>query len=68
MRYWSVKSWDKMQIPVPFTRAITIIGKPIYVPSDASDEVIQEKLTELQSVLDQLNVEGRAWSGRTSDT
>jgi lysophospholipid acyltransferase (LPLAT)-like uncharacterized protein len=64
MRYWRVKSWDKMQIPLPFTRALTIVGKPIYVPSDANDEEIQAKLAELQSVLDGLNAEVSAWSGR----
>lgn len=61
---WTVNSWDRMQIPKPFTRARVIIGKPIYVNSDASDNETTDKLTELQRSLDALVERGRAWSGR----
>jgi lysophospholipid acyltransferase (LPLAT)-like uncharacterized protein len=63
-RYWTVKSWDKMQIPMPFTPALTLIGKPIYVEPDADNDAIQAKLFELQTVLDELDRQGREWSGR----
>jgi lysophospholipid acyltransferase (LPLAT)-like uncharacterized protein len=62
-RYWQLKSWDKMQIPVPFTKALAVIGEPIYVGADASDDEVAERLKELQDVLDQLTDEGRRWSG-----
>ena len=59
-RYWTVNSWDKMQIPVPFGRALVIIGEPIYVDSDAGEAEIDAKLAEFQSSLDDLNP---AWQG-----
>src|SRR5205807_7050600 len=41
-RFWQVKkSWDGFQTPKPFTRARAIIAPPIYVPSDAADEVLE---------------------------
>ena len=60
-RYWTSRSWDKMQIPRPFTRALLIIAKPIYAaaagPAADPDTVVQE----LQSSLDALVEEGRRW-------
>ncbi|MEO7538777.1 MAG: lysophospholipid acyltransferase family protein, partial [Pyrinomonadaceae bacterium] len=61
-RYWQIKSWDKMQIPVPFTRALLVIGEPIYVHANADDAEIASKLRELQNELDRLVTEGREWS------
>lgn len=61
-RCWTIKSWDKMQIPLPFTRVRVIIGKPIYVREDSNLEL---EVAALQSSLDALVDRGRAWSGRT---
>jgi len=33
-----VKSWDRFQIPLPFSRCEMIYEKPIRVPRDASAE------------------------------
>lgn len=63
-RYWQLNSWDKMQIPMPFTRALSIIGKPIYVDANAGDDEVKQKLEELQRALDQLTIEGKQWGGR----
>jgi len=62
-KFWTVKSWDKMQIPKPFTRALTIIGDPIYVEPDANDAEVEWKLGELQHSLDDLVERGKQWSG-----
>jgi lysophospholipid acyltransferase (LPLAT)-like uncharacterized protein len=53
-KFWTVNSWDKLRIPRPFTRAKVIIGKPIYVPEDASDAEIESKRIELQTALNEL--------------
>jgi lysophospholipid acyltransferase (LPLAT)-like uncharacterized protein len=60
-RYLTINSWDKMQIPLPFTKALLLIGEPIYVPADADDNVISEKLAELQASLDELNQRAAEW-------
>src|SRR6266403_3466958 len=35
-----VNSWDKLQIPYPFTKALVTIAPLIYVPSDADEKVL----------------------------
>jgi lysophospholipid acyltransferase (LPLAT)-like uncharacterized protein len=61
------KSWDGFQTPKPFTRARVIIAPPIYVPSDATDEVLEAKRDELQRALDQINQQGEEWRQTLSD-
>lgn len=56
--YWQLKSWDRLQIPRPFTRARLIFAKPIYVPRDADAKTLDAKLCELQSTLDGLCRDG----------
>lgn len=56
--YWTLKSWDRMQIPRPFTRARVIVGAPIYVPADASDALTGSKLKELEASLAELSASG----------
>lgn len=65
-RSWTIKSWDRLQVPKPFTRANLIIGKPIYVSPDAKDEELEAKRLELQSSLDQLVAAGGAWRNAQS--
>ena len=59
--YWTNRSWDKMQIPRPFTRALVIIAEPIYAATTAADAEIDESVQKLQSSLDALVEEGRRW-------
>ncbi len=63
-RFWTLKSWDQMQIPWPFSRVAVIIGEPIYVDDKASDAEIGSKLADLQASLDDLVERGKRWRGR----
>jgi lysophospholipid acyltransferase (LPLAT)-like uncharacterized protein len=60
-RYWTLPSWDKFQIPKPFTRAKVFVSEPIYVPADADEALLQAKRDELQRVLDDLTRRGDEW-------
>src|SRR6266850_4735683 len=60
-KQWSVNSWDKFQVPLPFTRALVNIAQPIYVPKNADENDLQAKRDELQQALDNLNNHGDAW-------
>lgn len=60
-KYWTIKSWDKLQIPKPFTRACVMFGDPIYVTNDADDAEILRKTNGLQASLDDLVKQGAAW-------
>src|SRR5213076_1928270 len=33
-----IKSWDRFQVPLPFSRCEITIGRPMRVPADADDE------------------------------
>ena len=59
--YWTIKSWDKLQIPKPFTRAKVLIAKPIDVSKDADDAEMENKHLELQKKLDGLVELGENW-------
>ncbi len=62
--YIELPSWDRLQIPVPFSRAATFIGEPIYVPYDATSEDVSVKQVALQSALESLRLEADAWSAK----
>jgi len=61
--YWTVKSWDRLQIPIPFTKALFTYAAPIYVAPEKSG--VDEKLGELQTSLDSLVERGAEW-GRSN--
>jgi lysophospholipid acyltransferase (LPLAT)-like uncharacterized protein len=49
LKFWEVKkSWDRAQVPKPFTRARVLIAPPIYVPVDASDELLKPSATSFR--------------------
>src|SRR6059058_3939724 len=43
-RFWEAKkSWDRSQVPKPFSRAQVFIAPPIFVPPDADEEQLKAK-------------------------
>jgi lysophospholipid acyltransferase (LPLAT)-like uncharacterized protein len=48
---WTLKSWDRTQIPKPFTTVAMAIGEPLYVPRDAGEQALDEWRARLQSSL-----------------
>ncbi len=60
-RHVELPSWDRLKLPLPFSRALTLIAEPIYVPREATGEQIAAAQADLQSALDKLRSEGDAW-------
>ena len=60
-KFYAVNSWDRLQIPRPWTRAKVIFGKPISVGPNADDAAMSAKLAELQTALDDLAEKGKTW-------
>ena len=58
-KFWTVKSWDRMKIPRPFTRVLIEIAPPMSVSAQADDAEIAAKRRELQEVLDDLTRRGQ---------
>ncbi len=57
-RHWSLRSWDRTQIPKPFARVALVVGEPFYVAGDADEEALERARQSLESRLRAL--EGRA--------
>lgn len=64
-RFWTINSWDKAQIPKPFSKVKLMIENPIYVPENASDDGLESKRIELQSALESLVEQGKNWRERS---
>jgi lysophospholipid acyltransferase (LPLAT)-like uncharacterized protein len=58
---WVVKSWDLFQIPKPFSRAVVLIGDPIYIDASASEQEMRIVENEIQQSLDELRDRGDNW-------
>ena len=54
-RFWQLPSWDRLQIPVPFTRVVVRFAPPIRVPPDADEATLATKRDELQSALEEVS-------------
>jgi lysophospholipid acyltransferase (LPLAT)-like uncharacterized protein len=52
-RFWTTRSWDRTQVPRPFSTVAIAIGVPIDVP-DTTEAVIDAKVRELESSLAEL--------------
>ena len=53
-RYWTVRSWDRTQIPKPLSLTALAIGQPIEVSAGADDLAIETGRLELEARLNQL--------------
>lgn len=60
-KFWQLNSWDKLQIPKPFTRTKVFIDKLIFVSPAADEEELENKRRELQNSLDELVRCGVQW-------
>lgn len=50
-RHWTARSWDRTQVPKPFSLVALAIGAPIEVPRDPDADMIERKRLELEQAL-----------------
>jgi lysophospholipid acyltransferase (LPLAT)-like uncharacterized protein len=48
---WQLKSWDRTQIPKPFSKVAMAIAPPIYVPRETNEQDLEEWRQRLQQSL-----------------
>ncbi len=58
---WTMRSWDNFQVPKPFAHAIVLIGDPIYVNGDATEDGIRAAEEQIQCSLDDLRERSDHW-------
>jgi len=56
-RHWTLKSWDRTQIPKPFTTVALVVGEPFVVPSDADDATLERYRVQLEERLRELETQ-----------
>ncbi len=64
---WVLSSWDRFQIPKPFTRVLVLIGAPIYVRPEANEQELDEAQQLIQQSLDDLRERGDSRWGPRAD-
>jgi lysophospholipid acyltransferase (LPLAT)-like uncharacterized protein len=55
------KTWDHFLFPMPFARTIMLFAPPIYVPPDASVELLESKHSEMQRELERVRDIAESW-------
>jgi lysophospholipid acyltransferase (LPLAT)-like uncharacterized protein len=53
-RHWTLKSWDRTQIPKPFATVALVVGEPFDVARDADDVALENARVDLQRRLQAL--------------
>jgi lysophospholipid acyltransferase (LPLAT)-like uncharacterized protein len=62
--HWTTGSWDRTQIPKPFSTVALAVGEPLEVPKGASDEQLEPARQELERRLAALESRALAMLGR----
>jgi len=53
-RHWTLRSWDRTQIPKPFSTVALVVGEPFHVSGDADDDAIESARLDLETRLQAL--------------
>ena len=62
-----LNTWDKLQIPRPFSRVVMIFAPPIVVPADADREMVEAKHAEMQRELERVQAAAERWFALSDD-
>jgi len=57
--YWSLRSWDRTQIPKPFSTVALVVGEPMDVANDLSDGALEQARSDLERRLAALETRAR---------
>ena len=62
-RYWTLRSWDRLFIPRPFTRVVFTVGVPTTVHADADAEALEGVRGAQEATLNRLTSRAEALAG-----
>jgi len=62
-RCWTLRSWDRTQVPKPFSTVSLVVGEPLIVPPDATDEDLEATCRALEATLTRLEQRARELVG-----
>lgn len=53
--YWELRSWDRFRIPKPWAKLSLLMGEPLKIPSNLSEEQIEEWRLIIETKLNELS-------------
>jgi lysophospholipid acyltransferase (LPLAT)-like uncharacterized protein len=56
---WRLPTWDRLLLPVPFTRVAVVLGEPMAVSSNLTGEQLEEQRQRLERRLHELGEQAR---------
>lgn len=56
-RYWEIRSWDRFQIPKPFSTITLVVGDTVAVPPDLDEEGLERERLRIQEILRSITVD-----------
>ena len=59
-RHWTLRSWDRTQVPKPFARVAIAIGPPFEVDPTVDDQGLEARRQALEVTLASLEARARA--------
>jgi lysophospholipid acyltransferase (LPLAT)-like uncharacterized protein len=59
-RAWRLKSWDRFEIPKPFSRAVVVFGEPLDVPAKLDEATSTELVAEFQRRLERAEAQAQS--------
>lgn len=62
-RHWTTASWDRAQIPRPFSRVAVVVGEPFRVPA-TDEDVLDSHRSALEGALEALELRARGLIGQ----
>ena len=62
-RFKVLNSWSRFVVNLPFSKLVLLSGEPVYVPKDASKEVMEAKRLELETKINDLMAKGHEMVG-----
>lgn len=57
------KSWDKIMLPIPFSKGIFIASKPIYIPQEAGKEELEKYRRKVEKIMIDIQHEADDYTG-----
>ena len=58
----TLRSWDRFQIPLPFSRVRIDIAPPMLLEKDLPEETLETKRVELENTLNELRMKAEHWA------
>jgi lysophospholipid acyltransferase (LPLAT)-like uncharacterized protein len=61
-RAWRMSSWDRFAVPRPFSSAIQLVGRPIFIPENARREALAIHQLAIEQAIEEISATAEEWA------